>query len=106
MMDNLKSEMLSFNPVDKPTVTVVVQYPKTTNMFICEVTFEDDLEFALLQATFALKDKIKEEKERKEKEKSNAALIDELDVLLDKAIAELTLKLTKKEKEVSDDIAL
>lgn len=49
---------MEFPRVDKPTVTVVLQYPKVDVLCACKVTFEKDLEIALLQATFALKDQL------------------------------------------------
>lgn len=50
---------MEFPRVDAPTVTVVLQYPKVDKLCVCKVTFEKDIELALLQATFALKDQLK-----------------------------------------------
>ena len=94
---------MEFNPVDIPTVTVVVQYPsiyeKGHKLYTCKVTFDNDLELALLQATFALKAKIKEEAEES---------LNRLNALLDDTIKELESKLESKEeeKELLNDTAL
>lgn len=47
--------------VDLPTVTVVLQMPRSSLITQCKVTMADisEIESALLQATFAVKDAIK-----------------------------------------------
>ena len=64
-----KKFKMRFDPVQEPTVTLIVQYPNTPEMYVCKASFTDDLEFAILQATFAIKEQIKIQKDEKRKEK-------------------------------------
>jgi len=50
---------MEFPRVDKPTITVVLQYPHVASLCSCKVSFEKDIELALLQATFALKEQLR-----------------------------------------------
>lgn len=75
---------MEFNSVDMPTVTVVLQYPKISEMYVCKVSFEKDIDLALLQATFAIKDQIKQD--------SNKKLSDLYNEVLDGILQEKVLK--------------
>jgi len=54
--------------IDESILTVTLQYPDSDHTHICKVTFDGDLELAMLQATFALKNAVKEYREQKIRE--------------------------------------
>jgi len=95
---------MKFELVDQPTATLVVQYPNSSEMFVCKVTFKDDLEFATLQATFAIKEQIITDEEKRCKEKKMVQ--DLLNKLAESYLSDMKEALNIKEKEEKNDDTL
>lgn len=83
--------------VDESTLTVTLQCHDSDCCHTCKVTFDNDLELAMLQVTFALKAAVKEYREKKIKEQ---------ELLLKKSLLEIVKDDPEIQEIFKNDLAL